>query len=78
METYCVKVRKVGKKSWAFLTSGGGTNRLRIHATEIKERAKADALAADVNESNPGEWEAKVEVFSKDTAPALATIGGTQ
>ena len=66
MTTYCVKVREIGKKKWAFLTPRGGTNFLRIHASEFSDQTKATACAADINENNPGEWEAKVEVFAQD------------
>lgn len=66
MTTYCVKVRQSGKKSWAFLTSKGGTNRLRIHASEIPDKTRAESIAAEINQENKGVYEAKAEVFSAD------------
>jgi hypothetical protein len=63
---YCVKAKEVSKKKWGFITPRGGINFLRIHASNFSDKAKADALAADINESNPNEWEAKVEVFAQD------------
>jgi hypothetical protein len=66
MIVYCVKAKEVSKKRWKFVTSTGGVNNLRIHASQFSDKAKADGLAADINESNPGEWQAKVEVFAGD------------
>jgi hypothetical protein len=66
MTIYCVKAKKVGSKRWAFVTPRGGTNYLRVHASQFSDEAKAQALVADINESNPGEWEARVDVLAKD------------
>jgi len=38
---FTIKVRAKGKKRWAFLTSKGGTNYLRIHAAQFETREKA-------------------------------------
>jgi len=70
--SYCIKIRKQGAKSWAFLTSDGYTNRLRIHATQIAEKENAEKQAAFINANNPG-IEAKVECFG---SPALSVSDG--
>ncbi len=66
MTVYCVKAKQVNKKRWAFVTPRGGTNYLRIHASQFTDKNRAEGLAADINESNPGEWEAKVEILGTD------------
>ena len=66
MTVFCVKVRKVNQKRWGFLTPRGGVNYLRIHASQFYDESKADACAHDIVESNPGEWQARVEVFARD------------
>lgn len=66
MTIYCVKARKIGGKRWAFVTPRGGTNYLRIHASQFPDKTRAEGLVQDINESNPGEWEAKVDIFATD------------
>lgn len=56
--THHVKVRKVGKKRWGFLTSKSGVNYLRIHAAQFTE-AGAIALVEENRADNP-EWEWKI------------------
>lgn len=52
-----IKVRKIGSKRWAFLSSGGGMNYLRIHALRFDDRAKAQAFIDSNAPNNPGyEW----------------------
>ena len=63
--TACViKVRQRGAKTYSFLTSKGGTNRLRIHAArfEDKDGQTGEQRAQRVVTANrqPG-WEWKVE-----------------
>ena len=60
---YAVKTRELGKTQWLFIGTGGSCTRLRIHAKLFTDRARADALAADINEENAGEWEAKTVEF---------------
>lgn len=66
MTIYCVKTRKIGKVKWGFVTSRGGVSYLRIHAAQFKLEETALSMVADINENNPGEWEAHMEVFSSD------------
>lgn len=54
-----VKVRKMGAKSWSFLTPRGGTNRLRVHATIFNTLDQAERFIADHCDDNP-EWEFRV------------------
>jgi hypothetical protein len=63
MSIYCVKAKKVGTKRWAFLTSEGGTNHLRIHAAQILTKERAEQIAGEIAQENAGTWEAKVEVL---------------
>jgi hypothetical protein len=35
--THAVKVRSAGDKRWSFITPGGGTTHLRIHAATMSE-----------------------------------------
>lgn len=53
-----IKVREVGKKTWAFLARGG-TSRLRVHALRFATAEKAQALIDDNAADNP-EWEWRV------------------
>lgn len=50
---YAIKVKANDEKRWSFLTSGGGTTYLRIHASQIEEKAKADKFAKEIAEDNP-------------------------
>lgn len=59
LEVFTIKVREKGKKQFVFLMSNGSTNRLRIHAAQFYEVAKAQAVANEINTENPT-WEAKV------------------
>ncbi len=56
-----VKCREVGRKSWAFLTSNGELNRLRIRAARFSSLEKAQALIDENSADNP-EWEFKAVV----------------
>lgn len=53
---YAIKVKedKPGAKAWAFLTPKGGTNRLRVHATQFDSRDRADQVRDQVAADNPG------------------------
>ena len=55
---FAIKVRKVGSKSWAFL-SRNGTNRLRIHACRFQTAEDANSLIEANRPDNSG-WEWKV------------------
>ncbi len=54
-----VKVRKKGTKQFSFLSSGGTTNRLRVHALQFDTREKADTMVTHLRADNP-DWEAVV------------------
>lgn len=55
MIEYAIKIRRVGAKSWWFL-SGTGINRLRIHASRFSDEAKAQSML-DANAPNSDyEW----------------------
>ena len=56
--THVVRAREIGRKAWSFVGSGGRMFRGRVRAL-ILSADSARALAADINESNPGEWEAE-------------------
>jgi hypothetical protein len=56
---HIIKVRKKGDKQWSFLTSKGGTNRLRIHAACFQSKEKAQSVI-DENAAENTEWEWKV------------------
>jgi hypothetical protein len=60
MSTFHVKVRKKDSKRWAFLSSGGGMNYLRIHAIEFSEESRALEAVNDIVTGNP-EYEAKIQ-----------------
>lgn len=51
-----VKCREKGRKRFAFLTSNGGLNSLRVHAARFETLAKAQALIDENTAENP-EWE---------------------
>jgi hypothetical protein len=51
-----IKLRKVGGKSWKFLTSNGGLNSLRVHAAIFSDEARAQQVVAEISADNP-EWE---------------------
>lgn len=56
--THYIKVREKGKKAWAFLSSKGNTNRLRVHAVMFpKDRALL--VATEIMAEN-AEWQAKI------------------
>jgi hypothetical protein len=56
LPTHHIKVRELGRKSWAFLSSNG-TTRLRVHALQFTQE-RAAALIAENAPDNP-EWEFK-------------------
>lgn len=64
MTVYFVKARKAGSKGWAFLTSKGGTNRLRVHAARFPTTERANAVAKFCIEDNPS-WEFRVVAEAK-------------
>lgn len=53
---YHIKLRKVGGKSWRFLSSNGRINGLRVHAVIFSDEAKAQAVIDENAADNP-EWE---------------------
>lgn len=59
MGEYLIKVRKRGTRAFWFLSSGGGMNRLRIHAVRLTDKDHADRVVAEIERDNP-EHEAKV------------------
>lgn len=54
-----IKLREKGKRQWAFLTSRGGTNYLRIHAARF-ETVESAQKVIDENAADNPEWEWKV------------------
>ena len=56
---YAVKVKQTTDKRWVFLSSGGRTNHLRIHAALFPTQERAQAVVDDIHESND-DWQAKV------------------
>lgn len=56
---FYIKVRRVGDRAWWFLTSAGGTTRLRVHASRFPQRDIAEKLIKDNEPDNP-DWEWKV------------------
>lgn len=57
MTEYAIKVRRAGAKTFAFLTPGGGTNSLRVHAARFKGKDAAQLTADKSAPDNPGtEW----------------------
>jgi hypothetical protein len=44
MGTHGLKIREKGKRAWYFVTSKGGSNRLRIHAARFDDAEKAQAV----------------------------------
>jgi hypothetical protein len=54
-----VKCREVGTKRYAFLTSTGGLNPLRIHAARFETKEKAENFIAENAADNP-EYEFRV------------------
>jgi hypothetical protein len=54
-----VQCREVGKKTWRYLTSNGGLNRLRVHASRFDTAEKAQKLI-DANKDDNPEWEWRV------------------
>lgn len=56
---FMIKVRKRGTKTFAFLSSGGRINRLRIHACRYSDKSKAESAVKSIENDNP-EYEAKV------------------
>lgn len=56
---FYIKTRMKGDKAWWFLTSKGGTNRLRIYAARFETRGDAQKIIDDNTDDNP-EWEWKV------------------
>lgn len=54
-----VKAREIGKKRFLFLTSNGGLNPLRVHASRFDDREKAQDLICKLAEDNP-EFEFKL------------------
>lgn len=59
--THGVKVRKTGAKRWTFLSRGGHTNHLLVHALRMSEE-QAKTIADRLPQDNPGH-EAKVVKF---------------
>jgi hypothetical protein len=57
--TYAVKVRKIGEKTFKFVSSGGAINSLRVHAIQFSDEKKASGFVAENSSSNP-EYEFKV------------------
>lgn len=41
---FAIRFRQKGRRSWRYLTSKGGGNRLRIHAARFDSREKAQAV----------------------------------
>jgi len=52
-EDWGIKVRKIGAKSWSFVTPRGGTIRLKIHAARFTSNAVA-ATIVQMTKDNPG------------------------
>jgi hypothetical protein len=52
MATHAVKVRRVGKKRFEFLTTNGGTTHLRVHAASWNEHG-ANEVAKRIVTDNP-------------------------
>jgi hypothetical protein len=57
--TYAIKCRMHGEKTFGFLTSSGGVNKLRIHAGRFATMERAQAVIDDNANDNP-EWDFKV------------------
>lgn len=57
--SHAIKCRETGGKSWSFLSSGGGLNRLKIHAARFDSKDKAQAVI-DANKDDNPDWEWKV------------------
>lgn len=55
-ERYHVKCRKKGSKRYAFISTGGSINHLRIHASVFASKAWAEDFVKLNAPDNPG-WE---------------------
>jgi hypothetical protein len=60
---FAVKVLRPGRKQWWFLSAGGRTNHLRVHACQFRSREQAESVARDLERDNPG-IKASVEPFA--------------
>lgn len=71
LPTHHVKVREKGTRSWSFLTSSGGTNRLRIHAAQFTAEQAARLIAENAGD-NP-EWEFRYQPIDMEAGMPAET-----
>jgi hypothetical protein len=57
---YNIKCKLKTEKRYAFLTSSGGCNHLRVHAARFETKEKAQAVIDENAADNP-EWDFKVQ-----------------
>lgn len=51
---YAVKVKGESDKVWHFITPKGGETRLRLHASLFDTKERAETIATEMTELNPG------------------------